>query len=231
MTPNLHHRRRVLAFGSSTLLSLALGGTGRAATSRPIALWGDSLTFGIGANTVAGKYPNALGPSFSPPREVFNGGIGGETSTEIAARMIDDEIHRDWIAVIWAGRNNFRPAATVLTDIAAMAAHLRHHRFLVLSIPNADVTGEHRGAPGHTAIVALNETLRQRYADHYIDIRRDLVGPGLGMLGLAPTANDLRDIALDVPPAALRADHVHLNDAGQAIVTRRVHDAILRHGW
>lgn len=52
-----------------------------------IVAWGDSLTAGAGASSSATRYPAVAGDSFSPVRDVSNQGIGGQTSTQIAARM------------------------------------------------------------------------------------------------------------------------------------------------
>ncbi|KQT46883.1 hypothetical protein ASG47_09700 [Devosia sp. Leaf420] len=55
-----------------------------------IAAWGDSLTAGAGAtggSTGAATYPAIAQTLFSPPRIVHRQGQGGQTSTQIAARM------------------------------------------------------------------------------------------------------------------------------------------------
>ena len=52
-----------------------------------IVAWGDSLTGGSGASAAATRYPSVAGDAYSPKREVSNQGIGGQTSTQIAARM------------------------------------------------------------------------------------------------------------------------------------------------
>lgn len=225
------HRRGLLGGGAASLGSLALPRPARARPGIPIALWGDSLTFGTGADTVAGKYPNRLGGLFMPPRQVFNGGVGGETSSQVAARMLTDDAHRDWIAVIWAGRNNYRSCDTVLADIDAMTTHLRSGRFLVLSIPTAALAPEFSGAPEFEAIMTLDTALRDRFAVRFVDIRAVLIAEGLARLGPTPIAQDLVDIGHGVPPSGMRADHVHLNDSGQAVVAQTVHDAVLRQGW
>ncbi|WP_232629372.1 SGNH/GDSL hydrolase family protein [Methylobacterium sp. Leaf118] len=213
------------------LLAAGLAGRARAEAPRPIVAWGDSLTFGTGARTEAGRYPAALGRAFAPPRPVRNAGVGGESSTQIAARMLADAASRDAVAVIWAGRNNYDDAARVQADIRAMVASLRSGCALVLSILNADVPEEYRGAPGHRAILALNAALLAEHGRRFLDIRGHLVARGLAAAGLTPSLLDRADIARDVPPRALRADHIHLNQAGQAAVAAAVHGALLARSW
>ncbi len=224
-------RRGALRIVAATMAAPALPDVAPAEPDASIALWGDSLTFGTGADTAAGKYPNLLGRLFTPARTVFNGGVGGDSSAQVAARMLADEAHRNGIAVLWAGRNNYGSLALVLADIAAMVAHLRSRRFLVLSVPNAGLPEEYRGTPGYRDIIALNDALQARYGDRFLDVRSALIRAGLPGLGFVPTPQDRHDVEHDVPPAGLRADHIHLNDAGQAVVARRVRDAILRQGW
>ncbi|KKC38864.1 hypothetical protein WH87_08275 [Devosia epidermidihirudinis] len=55
--------------------------------SQLIALWGDSLAGGINASSEAFRTGPAAGALFSPARAVVSQGIGGQTSTQIAARM------------------------------------------------------------------------------------------------------------------------------------------------
>ncbi len=210
------------------LLATGLAGTAEAAPA-PIVCWGDSLTFGAGVQTDGGRYPKVLSRLFTPSRPVRNAGIGGESSTQVAARMLADPRSREGVAVIWAGRNNYDDPNRVRADLRAMAA--RCGRSLVLSILNADVPEEHRGRPGHRAIRALNDALRDEHGHRFLDVRGPLVERGLAMNGLVPTAQDRADIVDDVPAQALRADHIHLNDAGQAVIATLVRDALLARGW
>lgn len=49
--------------------------------------WGDSMTASAGATSGATRYPAVAGGLFDPIRTVSNLGIGGQTSTQIAARQ------------------------------------------------------------------------------------------------------------------------------------------------
>ena len=52
-----------------------------------IAAWGDSLTGGAGASGGAAQYPRVAAAAYDPNRSILNLGIGGQTSTAIAARQ------------------------------------------------------------------------------------------------------------------------------------------------
>ncbi len=54
---------------------------------RPIVAFGDSLTAGAGASSLDHSFPALAASMFTPPRTVLNRGIGGQTSTQIAARQ------------------------------------------------------------------------------------------------------------------------------------------------
>jgi lysophospholipase L1-like esterase len=54
---------------------------------------------------------------------------------------------------------------------------------------------------------------------------------GLAHAGIAPTSQDLIDVADDTIPASLRADTVHLNDYGQAVLADIVEDWLKDRGW
>ncbi|MDM9622456.1 SGNH/GDSL hydrolase family protein [Rhizobium sp. S96] len=59
----------------------------KASVSVTIVAYGDSLTAGAGASSLAQAYPAVAANLFTPARTVANRGIGGQSSTEIAARQ------------------------------------------------------------------------------------------------------------------------------------------------
>lgn len=76
--------------GATTFgLGIGLGWLTRLMTSEltPIAAWGDSLTAGAGRSSDAFRYTSIAATDYTPPREIAMLGIGGQTSTQIAARM------------------------------------------------------------------------------------------------------------------------------------------------
>lgn len=57
------------------------------ADATSIVAWGDSLTASANVTTEAARYPAVAARAYAPERSILNLGIGGQTSTQIAARM------------------------------------------------------------------------------------------------------------------------------------------------
>ena len=131
----------------------------QAAPALHIACWGDSLTFGTG--TPPGlPFPTVL-QGLLPGSDVFNGGIAGEKSYEIAARFFADQSRWGDFTVIWVGRNNYSETTQILGDVADMVAALPSpKKFVVLSVLTGDFPTEYAGQSGYNLIHSVNETLR-----------------------------------------------------------------------
>lgn len=125
-----------------------------------ITCWGDSLTAGTGAG-LREDYCTVLGNLLY--RNSYNGGVGGETSSQIRGRMINRPAGLDdGITIIWAGRNNYGEANEIKNDIAAMVSSLPSEaRFLVLGIICGDYSDEKPGKLGYSKIFNLNERTTQ----------------------------------------------------------------------
>jgi len=192
--------------------------------STPVAGWGDSLTQNVGQT----PWLTQMMPLRSPQRNTFNQGISGQTSAQIAARMLADTSHyQQDIAVIWAGRND--PGASItqaqtLANIASMVAHQANGKFVVLSVPNGNT--EPSGNTQYNNIIALNTALQEAYPFNYIDIRAALVAAYNPSL-----PQDAIDHGNDVPPSSLRADFLHPNTAGCAVIAPIIDTFIQNKGW
>ena len=187
-----------------------------AALSRNIACWGDSLT---------NLYWSNLQQVF-PDRQVFNGGVPGETSTQTRARAVADTEHRDWISVYWYGHNNFTKEA-VPGDIAASIAALapNNKAFIVMSMLNWADDGE-RGTASYADIMRVNGELAAQYPDNFIDIHGYLVS-----LYQPDNPQDVQDHNNDLVPSSLRFDRIHLNGAGCDAVAARIKSFIAARQW
>jgi hypothetical protein len=161
-----------------------------------------------------------------PQRTVYDGGVSGQTSTQIAARHTADTAHRGDITVLWFGRNNVTDPSQILADVAASVAHLTTSRFLVLSVINGDYPDEILGAPGHDQIVQLNADLAAAYPSNFLDVRAFLVSR-------YDPANpqDVMNHAQDVPPSSVRTDAVHLSARGSLLVAQQVRDFLQARAW
>lgn len=189
-----------------------------------VACWGDSLTAGTGGT----PYPAQL--STLSGYATFNGGVGGNTSSQVKTRFDADTARRGYNVVFWVGRNDFGSGfdaawrTQVKADLAAMVAALGHSRYMVLSILNQNTAIT--GTAEHTGIVTLNAELSTIHGSRYFDIRGYLINSALDALGISPSAQDLLDIGNDVPPDSLRSDNIHLNTNGYLAVATAVNSLV-----
>ena len=182
------------------------------ALSTNIACWGDSIT---------DLYARTL-PQFYPARQVYNGGVVGQTSTQVADRETADTAHKTWISIFWYGHNN-GDKSVVKADIARSIAALApgNKAFVVLSmLPWAGRTQE------NSEMMQVNAELAALYPDNYLDIHEYLVG-----LYNPNDAQDVQDHANDLTPSSLRFDTIHLNDAGCNAVCARLKEYLAQKGW
>ena len=172
----------------------------------PVACWGDSLTQG-NQDLTGVSYPSVLPQLLGVP--VYNGGVDGQTSAQIAARMLAATNMYGDTDVFWAGRNDYKqpydPESQILSNIASMVNALTSSpkKYLVLSVPNSDGIWELKGTQAYNRIMALNGALAAAYPHHYLDIRSYLVSQ------YDPTQPlDVFDHENDVWPASLRVHNL-----------------------
>jgi len=213
--------------GGGGLEGAADAGARALASLQPLALWGDSHVGGLPGNPevpgVASKLSEIAGG-----RQVMDGGVAGQTSTQIADRMVQDSAHDAWVTVFWYGGNNQNQPEAIKADLARSVASLApgNERFVVLPVLNQAAPWERRGTPTYQTIIELNQELAALYPDNFLDIRSHLVG-----LYNRNSPADVADFQDDVVPTSLRADGVHLNHEGALAVARRLLEFIVSRGW
>lgn len=179
-----------------------------------IVSWGDSLTGGNQDGT-GNTYPKYL--SQLTGDAVFNYGIGGQTSTQIASRQTVSGDTQNF-TIIWAGANNISPASVVETDIASMISTLKSGTpFLVLANINGNRPADWNTGGEYSAFITLNTYYASTYPNNYIDVRSYLISNS------SASAEDVIDVGHDVIPTSLRA----LDNPGtitQAITTTSQQD-------
>ncbi len=221
-----------LHYGVTTRSALAImartGLAAGAATGRldRVVAWGDSLTAGAGAE-FGHDFPAILRTVYG--RETVNFGIGGQTSTEIKARMLNRLRGLDdgSVTLIWAGRNDMADPDRVVANVRDMVATLPEGaRFLLLEVPNGGGAAERRGEAAYEQVRRLNETLAGAFPANIVPVRARLVA-----YYRADSPGDLEDVAHDVVPRSLRSDDIHLNNRGQAVIAALVDEALTRRGW
>jgi lysophospholipase L1-like esterase len=176
-----------------------------------VACWGDSLTVNMAPILLS---------KLRPKWGVFNGGVSGQMSGEIAQRMTNDTMRINSPAVIWAGANNVMQPSQIVSDVGAMVAALPSpKKFLVLSVVNP--TNGPIGSPQHQAATNANAQLSQIYSNRFLDVR------SWAITNYNPAIpQDVLDFNNDVAPASLRTDLIHYNAAGSALIAGWVAAAV-----
>ena len=120
--------------------------------------WGDSQTGG-GNDGTGVNYPTSLSADLGGV-PVNNEGVGGNTSTQIAQRMLATpaSFAQGNCHVIWAGSNNPTQTSQILSDVASMVSALSAPKcFLVLSVINQVVSP--LGSSIYNSIIFVNNRL------------------------------------------------------------------------
>jgi lysophospholipase L1-like esterase len=138
-----------------------------------IVVMGDSLTARNEGGPEGLSFPARLGALLG--KEVLNGGVGGDNSSQIARRYANSPQLWNLPLVVWAGRNNFMSAETVLTDIANLISRNNSGKVLILSVINGQLPGEQKGGKGYLQLTALNRALAERYGPQFLDVQSALV--------------------------------------------------------
>lgn len=180
----------------------------------PTAAWGDSLTEGVGTS-VGNTWPEVFRKLPFPRSGLYNGGIGGETSTQIRTRMVAATQLTSYNHVIWVGRNNYAAADTVMADIAAMVATIPHNRYVVMTVTNG--TAEPAGSDAYNAIVALNARILATYPNNSLDIRSLIVAASGG--------------TNDQPNPSWMSDAIHFTATGYAYIAQQVKAFMVTKNW
>jgi lysophospholipase L1-like esterase len=202
--------------GGSAVAASSASPSGSAATTagRSIACWGDSIT-ALYAPHLQAMFPN---------RQVYNGGVVGQTSAQINARVQADTSHRDWIGIFWYGHNDGtkdQVAANLAASIATLAPGTP---FIVVAMLNWST--DLPGSANYDSVVQVDAQLARAYPDNFVDMREWLVSrynPAL--------AQDVADHANDETPSSLRFDTIHPNDAGCDVIAAKLRDFISAKGW
>jgi lysophospholipase L1-like esterase len=205
----------VAASGSGTASgSASTPAIASAAPGKNIACWGDSIT-------------NLYAPhlqSLYTGRQVYNGGVSGQTSDQINQRVLADTAHKDWVSIFWYGQNDWfkdQVAGNLAASIASLPAG---SNFVVVSILNWST--DLPGSTMYNSVLQANLALAQKYPNNFVDMRSWLVAQAN-----ASIAQDMVDRNNDETPSSLRFDTIHPNDAGCDLIAGHLRDFISAKGW
>jgi lysophospholipase L1-like esterase len=183
------------------------------------AFWGDSLT-----NSSAGS--SSIMSAVGYTNDVYyNGGVAGNTSSDVLARFQAQLSRRHWNQVIWVG-HNWNSEAQILSDIANMVAEINHSRYLIVSMLNNgnDAAGQGPSGARYLEIVSLASSLSALYGTRFYDLRADMVAYGVGIA-------DANSVNFDAPPSTYQPTDVHLNTDGYTDAATRIRAKLDTLGW
>lgn len=171
-----------------------------------IAMWGMSF---IGDGVIPNEIQR-LSKMF-----VYNGGIGGQTTTQIKDRFILDTLKWKWNTIIYAVRNDL-DSATAVGNVNTMVSKLPPNtRYFIVGASNAG--GEPSGSANYISIQKINTGLAGIYGSKFIDIRPywvSLYNPAL--------PGDVTNHNQDIPPLSTRRDSIHPNTATYKLLARYI---------
>lgn len=185
-----------------------------------IACWGDSMTDGFGQTPFTDLFPD------STFKDVYNGGVDGETSTQIKTRFDAAPSRHGDVSIFWVGRNNWADPVQIKADLAAMVADLWHDKYLMINMMAAAYEDEPFEGAKYNAILQFNIDLEAIYGGHYVDLR-NLIANSYD----PNNPQDVLDYARNLPPSSLRYDEGHLNAAGNALVASFLNTELLARGY
>ncbi len=166
-----------------------------------ISCWGDS---NAAYDPDIRRYPLRLVKDFRPGWRGLDGGVFGNSSTQIKTRFLADPRK-------WRGFNIFQSSnGVLLQDFIDMVALLGHSRYIVMGQHNDAIT-QQSGTTEYNDRIAFNLTLAAQFGANYFDSRAYLIS-----LNTSPGDDD--DTAADSIGASQRGvgDGIHLNAVGQA---------------
>ena len=140
-------------------------------STNPVAAFGDSLTAGAGSKT--GGWLASLRKNRSG-QIIINYGIGGQTSAQIASRVLADAVHgRVWNRILAMGRNDVGVAdlsRTVLPLLAEAYANGAPGTKTIVATSVIPAANEKVGSANWNAIAALRAHILSIYGGSVADV-------------------------------------------------------------
>lgn len=204
-----------------------------AGRERRVAAWGDSMT-AAGSSDWLAQYRAALA---TPYVTTQNGGVGGETSSQVLTRFNAAPHFHGYNTTIWVGRNGYLSGiAQVKSDIAAMVAALGHTRYRVFQVLPRNDGLENTGSANRILLNQLNTDLAATYGARFVSLLAALQNDD----GIAWAGQDATDVGNGLIPTSRLVDTTHLT-TGSALdvngrrtgnrVVREAFDASIAGGW
>lgn len=184
----------------------------------PLVGWGDSMTYQL----QWGALPGLLRAQFGNTQAFISQGVGGETSTQVRARMLADTATKQYDHLIWVGRNNYSQTSAILADVAAMVAAIPHDRYMVLSVTNGSAAAERNTGADYHYFTEVRDQLSALYGARFVDVRQALVDAYDSGI-----PQDVTDHTEDTTPSTCRSDAVHLSAKGDLVVAQQITNRLM----
>lgn len=147
------------------------------------------------------------------------------------------QAHTGLLNIITIGRNNFNSKTSIIdlqssvdTIIDKIESAISiftplNKRFLIGGVLSLDSVDEYVGTNNYNYKRILADYLNAKYPKSFVDLDLILRASGTG------SGQDAIDVANGITPSSLRADTVHPNNSGYAIIANAFYQRILLNGW
>lgn len=129
--------------------------------------------------------------------------------------------------VFFMGQNGgFEDTADLIRQYQAMIAYSRSDRYIVIGYHKPNMV-----MPTVQRMQEMEDSLRQAFGDHYINLRSYMVDNGLKDASLSPTPADLDAVAKGEVPPQLIPDGCHFTSVGYRLLARLVEERMKQLGY
>ena len=131
------------------------------------------------------------------------------------------------INIFWMGRNGYQNSESIMSYLAGAVAFLKgKKRFIVMTVTNGSADDERNTGVNYHYFIELNNLIKATYPNNFFDVREMLIE---NYNPLIP--QDVIDFNTDTTPSSLRTDAIHLNAAGNTLLSTKLFDFIKLKGW
>ena len=126
------------------------------------------------------------------------------------------------VYTIWIGTNSDRTFDAISPYIDMIVSNINSNKYVIIGLT----------IDGTESIANLNNQLKDKYKEHFLDIKNLLINYGLNIVGLTPTPDDTERINTgNVPSSLLSADKIHFNSNGYKAIGLFVIDHMYALGY
>jgi len=175
------------------------------------AVYGDSTAAAAGSSSSATQWYSLLYTGYTPNRIAYRNATGGQGIADMAADVIADEAHSDWLHIFYDRKNTGETADLWLAQIALAVTNLQTNRFLIMpQVPFADGAED---ATNQLILDEINTRIRATYPNNTFTVAQETA------------------FLSNLSSGTTRSDGLHRNDVGQAIEANTIRTWLDGKGW